>query len=155
MKNEWLDAYQNPYDPCPAIKAWGESDAEVAIKELWERLFHQGTIGTASYRAVPELVHLIEASVQPDWNSYALIASIEEARLGPDSPSMPMELDDGYARAWENLLPFALRDLSSANDDPLVRSLIAVIAHAKKQHSLAVIALCTEDERQDMLGMDS
>ncbi|PZU67528.1 MAG: hypothetical protein DI540_10540 [Sphingobium sp.] len=68
---------------------------------------------------------------------------------------MPMELDDGYARAWENLLPFALRDLSSANDDPLVRSLIAVIAHAKKQHSLAVIALCTEDERQDMLGMDS
>lgn len=68
---------------------------------------------------------------------------------------MPTELDDDYTRAWERLLPAALRDLGPANDDPLVRSLIAVIAHAKKQHSLAVIALCTEDERQEMLGVDS
>ena len=49
-------------------------------------------------------------------------------------------------------MTLALRDLANAADDELVRSLIAVIAHAKGQHSLGAIALCTEDEREEMLG---
>jgi hypothetical protein len=46
----------------------------------------------------------------------------------------------------------ALRDLETATDDLVVRSALAVIAHAKGQHTLATIALCTEDERAEMLS---
>lgn len=82
------------------------------------------------------------------------MASIEEGRLGPDAPAIPDELYEPYFRACERILPSALERMKDAAEDALVRSLIAVIAHAKKQHSIATIALCTEDERQEMLGID-
>lgn len=133
------------------MEAWLSGDGQQAADVLWERLYHQGTIGTASYAAIPELVRLVDEMAEPDWNGYALIASIEEGRLA-GGPPMPADLKDGYAAAWEKILPLAPNRLAEANDDPLVRSLIAVVAHAKDQHSLAALALCTEDERQEMLG---
>ncbi|EIZ79410.1 hypothetical protein WSK_2007 [Novosphingobium sp. Rr 2-17] len=152
---QWLDAYNCPFDPQPIIDAWAGGDGEQAVAELWLRLYHQGTIGTASYQAVPELVRILAGAPQPDWNAYALIASIEEGRLAPDNPALPVELEGNYRQAWEVITPMALGHLRTAFNDPLVRSLIAVVAHAKRQHSLAAIALCTEDERQEMLGIDS
>lgn len=82
------------------------------------------------------------------------MASIEEGRIDPEAPAIPDELNEPYFRAWEMILPSALEHMKGADEDALVRSLIAVIAHAKKQHSIATIALCTEDERQEMLGID-
>jgi hypothetical protein len=151
---KWLDAYNSPFDPRPIINAWAAGDGEQAAAELWLRLYHQGSVGTASYEAVPELVRLLNASAPPDWNAYALIASIEEGRSFPDSPTIPDELAGSYRQAWEAIVPRAIDHLRTASDDPLVRSLIAVIAHAKHQHSLAAIALCTQDERREMLGID-
>lgn len=57
-----------------------------------------------------------------------------------------------YDSAWMALLPLALRDIQVVNDDLTVRGILAVIAHAKGPHTLASIALCTEDERVEMLG---
>lgn len=152
---EWRDAYDAPFDPCAIINAWVAGDGDQAAAELWLRLYHQGTVGTASYQAVPELVRLLAAAPQPDWNAYALIASIEEGRLSTDNPAMPIELEGSYRQAWEAIVPIAVDHLRTASEDQLVRSLIAVIAQAKQQRSLAAIALCTEDERQEMLGIES
>ncbi len=74
--------------------------------------------------------------------------------MGREAPAIPDELSEPYFQAWEMILSAALEHMKSAADDALVRSLIAVVAHAKKQHSIATIALCTEDERQEMLGID-
>jgi len=148
----WLDAYGSPFDPFPVIEEWRPGDSETA-SILWERLYHQGDVGTASYAAVPALVRLMGDSVSPDWNGYALIASIEEGRLG-GGPAIPNELEDRYADAWGRVLPLALEHLATATDDLLVRSLIAVAALAKGQRSLAALALCTEDERREMLEID-
>ncbi len=95
---------------------------------------------------------MMQLQAAPDWNAYALIASIEEGRLAKSNPPIPDEIEQDYNRAWSALLPLALRDLADARDDLLVRGTLAVIVHAKGQHSLATIALCTEDERAEMLG---
>jgi hypothetical protein len=90
--------------------------------------------------------------VHPDWNAYSLVASIEEGRLAEGSPSIPPAIEKDYELAWAAILPLALRDLAEATDDLLVRGALAVVAHAKGQHSLATMALCTEDERVEMLS---
>lgn len=147
----WQDAYGHPFDPRPVIEAWAAGRAPDAVGELWGRLYHQGGIGTASYVAVPALVATLVLTTLPDWNAYALIASVEEARLNA-GPPVPSAVASSYRAAWEQVLPLALSHLAAATEDVLVRSLLAVIALAKGQRSLAAIALCTEDERQEMLG---
>jgi hypothetical protein len=149
--NEWLNADGRPYDPNPALASWQAGDAS-AGRELSEHLYHQGTVNSASYAAVEGIVSMIAGAETPDWNAYALLASIEEGRLIAANPAMPSELEVPYRDAWKRVLPKALADLTDASDDPTVRSILAVIAYAKGQHSIAAITLCTEDERLEMLG---
>ena len=148
----WLSAYGEPYDPRPAIRAWRSGRGDEAARDLWDQLHHQGTVNSASYAAVREIVSMMQEQAEPDWNAYALLATIEEARLAEGNPPIPSDLQADYDRAWAELLPIALRDLVEAEHDLVVRSALAVVAHAKGQHTLATIALCTEDERVEMLG---
>ncbi|MDH7637994.1 hypothetical protein [Sphingomonas oryzagri] len=145
----WLSAYQKPYDWRPAVKAWSSGAGDVAAKELWGNLYHQGSIGSASLAAAPDLVRLLSDLERPDWSAYALLASIEQGRA---DGALPPELESAYQAAWADLVSLAFRDLREASDDLLVRSILAVIAHAKGQRSLAALALCTEDERREMLA---
>lgn len=148
----WLSAYGAPYDPLPALATWRAGQAPDAAQELWDKLYHQGTVNSASYAAVGEIVRIMQEQTEPDWNAYSLVASIEEGRLAEGNPPLPSSLEQDYAHAWAVILPMALRDLETATDDLVVRSALAVVAHAKGQHTLATIALCTEDERGEMLS---
>lgn len=148
----WLSAYGEPYDPRPAIEAWRAGSVEDGSEELWENLYHQGSVNSASYAAVGEVVRMMQEQAAPNWNAYALIAGIEEARLAEGNPPVPEALEADYRRAWDAALPLALRHLQEADDDLTVRSALAVVAFAKGQHRLASIALLTEDEREEMLG---
>ncbi|MBB3692057.1 hypothetical protein FHY05_000669 [Sphingomonas sp. BK580] len=150
--NPWLSAYGEPYDPRPAIEAWRTGHVEDAVQELWDKLYHQGTVNSASYAAVGEIVLMMQKQAEPDWNAYALVASIEDGRLAKGSTPIPSELAQQYENAWTAILPIALRDLAGAQDDLTVRGALAVVSYAKGQHTLAAIALCTEDERVEMLG---
>ncbi|RYE96952.1 MAG: hypothetical protein EOO77_39990 [Oxalobacteraceae bacterium] len=76
--NLWLSAFGEPYDPRPAIEAWRAGQAEDAAQELWDQLYHQGTINSASYAAISAIVSMMQKQAQPDWNAYSLVASIEE-----------------------------------------------------------------------------
>ena len=148
----WLRAYGEPYDPRPAIELWRAGQVEDAKQELWDKLYHQGTVNSASYAAVGEIVLMMQRQAKPDWNAYSLVASIEEARFADGNPPVPSELKQDYERAWDAILPMALRDLAKTEDDLVVRGALAVVAHAKGQHTLATIALLTEDERMEMLS---
>lgn len=149
--SDLLDAYGNPFDPHPYVARWKDGERDEPVRVLWEHLFHQGDVGSASFAAIPDLVELVATLTQPDWDAYALIASIEETRANQNE-LLPASLAPAYFTAWKSVMTLKLRDLANAADDELVRSLIAVIAHAKGQHSLGAIALCTEDEREEMLG---
>jgi hypothetical protein len=148
--SQLLDGCRTPYDPRPALDSWRRGEGKIASRELWAKLLHQGDVDTAAYASTPELVKLLHLA-QVDWNVYALIACIEDGRLAKQNPPVPAGLAHSYRTAWEAVVQPALRDLAAADDDLSVRSILAVLAHAKGQHSIAKLALLTEDERQTLL----
>ena len=119
---------------------------------MWERVHHQGDLGTAAYAIVPELVRLMSDAPKPDWRAYALIAIVEERQEAEGNPTIPDWLVRPYETAMRGVVRPALAHLRDADGDAEVRSLLAVLAHAKGQSTIGVIALWTEDERSEALG---
>jgi hypothetical protein len=146
------DASGEPYDPRPALDAVANGDADEGYDELWQRLHHQGDLGTAAYAAVPELVRLVQGAALPDWRAYALTATIEERRKADGSPPIPHWLSEAYAMALADVVQPATDHLRLTEADLEVRSLLATIAQAKGQRTIGAICLWTEDERAEALG---
>jgi hypothetical protein len=144
--------YRLSCDPRDTLRALEGGAVIDAWTWLWENLHHQGDVGEASYATIPELVRIHERRGVPDWNTYALAATIEEVRYEPDNPPMPTWLAKDYDQAWRRLFELGLAELPAATDENLVCSILAVLAHAKGQRRLGAIAMLTEDERQEMLG---
>ena len=91
---ELISGYKIPYDPWPVLKRL-ESDRESAINELWENLYHQGDVGSASYAAVPKLVVAGELS---------LVAAIEVARQRESNPPIPDSIESDYYQALSSAM---------------------------------------------------
>jgi hypothetical protein len=145
--------YRVPYDPRPALERL-ESGNEIAAAwaELWEDLFHQGDVGEASYTAVPELVRVHRARGVADWNTYALVGTIELARDAERNPELPAWLEGSYRTAWAALERTALEELPAATDDSLVRSILGFLALAKGQRNHGRLLLeFTGDEIEEMI----
>ncbi|HJT39957.1 MAG TPA: hypothetical protein VJ762_06455 [Sphingobium sp.] len=143
--------YRTPYDPRNAIGKLRDGDAKVAWDELWQELHHQGDVGEASYAAVPLLAEVHEARAMPDWNTYALAATIEEARHNPNNPGLPDWLVDDYDAAWQKLQRLAIDELPGSAVPELTDSIIAVLAFGKGRISLGQMAMLADDERKEML----
>ena len=143
--------YRQLYDVRPALQRFAAGDVAV-WDEFWQELHHQGDVGEASYAAIPEIVRAYVAQGRPDWNVFALAATVEEARHGAGNPTLPAWLADNYESAWRQLEVRALADFPAASNDELVSSILAVLALAKGKRTLARMALLTEDEREEMLG---
>ncbi|MGE5563963.1 MAG: hypothetical protein ACM3ZV_11770 [Bacillota bacterium] len=149
--SQLTDAKGDPYDPRAALKAIASGDADHGYDELWQRVHHQGDLGTAAYAVVPDLVRLMSHRAKPDWRAYALIAIIEERRKADRNPNIPDWLEGPYVTAMREVVEPALSHLRDVDDDADVRSLLAVLAHAKGQPTVGAFALWTEDERQEAL----
>jgi len=116
---------------------------------MWTELYHQGDVGEASYAAVSHLVRIHDARGIADWHTYALVATIEDARHNGRNPELPANLRDAYEDAWRKLVDLELRELGAAEDPILVCSVIAI---AKGQLTLGQLAVTfTEDERREMI----
>ena len=142
--------YRVPYDPRKALRTLElDEDVEAAWEELATELYHQGDVGEASYATVPHLVRIHEQRGVADWNTYALVAMIEEARQIGDNPALSADLRGPYDQAWQRLVQIALRELDAAEEPSLVSCIIAVIAMGKSQFNLGRFAvLFDEDERK-------
>jgi hypothetical protein len=136
-----LGGYRIAYDPRTALGALERGEAEIAWRELWGELHHQGDVGEASYAAVPHLVRIQAARGAPDWNAYALVATIEMARLDGRNPALPPDVREAYEAAWRRLVELGLRDLAEAQDPALASAIIGVIAIAKGQPALGPLAV--------------
>lgn len=150
---QWSDlkgAYGEPYDPRSATRQLLKNDAS-AWSELWQELHHQGDIGEASYAAIPLLISAHQSRGLADWNTYALAATIEEARHAPQNPPMPHWLLPHYEASWKTLETIALKEFPTASSTELVDSIIAVLALAKKRITLGRMAMLNDDERMEML----
>lgn len=145
--------YRIPYDPRPALRAWERgSDVDAAWKELWNELHHQGDVGEASYAAVPHLIRIHRERGIPDWNAYALAATVELARHSEQNPVLPAWLEAGYRRAWLDILEAGLAELAVVDDPLIVQCVLATVAIAKGRRTYGRILLdFTEDEIEEML----
>jgi hypothetical protein len=148
-----LGGYRIHYDPRNALRALERTDkTESAWQELWNELYHQGDVGEASYAAVPHLVRIQAARGAADWNTYALVATIEIARREGHNPELPAILRDDYQAAWRELVKLGLRDLESAEDPTLVASILGVVAIGKGLFTLGQLAVdFDESERREMI----
>jgi hypothetical protein len=143
-----------PFDPRAALrKLAAGSDIEGAWRQLWDGLHHQGDVGKVSYACVPHLVRIQEARGMPDWNTYAIVATIDLARGRRRNPVVPSWLGAEYASAIEHLAELALRELPRAGDREATRSMLAVLAIWKgaPRYGRVLIELA-EDELPDLGG---
>jgi hypothetical protein len=72
--------------------------------DLWSRLFHQGSVYTASYAAVPiivEAIKKVDAPIAMDF--FLLPVSIEIARHTDNAPQLPDDLSTDYLSAIREL----------------------------------------------------
>ena len=146
--------YRVPYDPRKALLGLENGDPAAAWQELWAELYHQGDVGEASYAAVPYMVRIHETRRLADWNTYALVATIEEARLDRRNPELPAYLKPGYDAAWKRLVKIGIGHLADAEEAILVSSILGLIAFGKKQISLGqFVTGFTEDERKELLEL--
>lgn len=152
--NRWLElsgGYGTPYDPRGAIRKLARGNVAEAWEELWKELYHQGDVGEVSYAAISKIVDEHEARGVSDWNTYALAATVEEARRNPNNPILPSWLASDYEAAWRKLQVMALTELSTATTDELIDSIIAVLAFGKNRAALGRMAMLAEDERTQLL----
>jgi hypothetical protein len=145
--------YKVVYDPLPALRRLALHYGDKSVwDELWNELHHQGDVGDASYAAVVEIAHISEGHASAYWGAYGLAATIEEARLVDGRyPPIPAWIKPHYKTAWQTLFELALRDLAVSADDPTVNCTLAVVALHRGRLNLGRMAMCTEDERAEML----
>lgn len=154
--NRWagLEAgYRRPVDLRPLLKNLeSDADPQPAWDALWQELHHQGDIGPGSFVAVPHLVRIHRARGQVDWNTYALIATIELARGRGRNPDLPEWAADAYRAALHELGQVGLAELPRAADPETVRSILALLAvvHGARSYGRILLEL-TEDEVAEML----
>jgi hypothetical protein len=107
--------------------------------ELWSRLYHQGTIYTASYAVVPIIVDAIKKTDTPvTMNFFLLPVSIELARHSTGAPALPSFIADDY-RASIRQLGILANDYINVEDQYLRRA-----AEAAKLISLGEIDKANE-----------
>jgi hypothetical protein len=127
-------------------------EGEDVWDELWEELHHQGDVGEASYAAVPHIVRITAAWPARGWQPYALLSTIEGQRYSKRNPPLPDWLTADYFHSWEQLLELAMRDVRTATDPLLLRSLLGTLAFARGAVPLGcLISAVSQDEIKELL----
>jgi len=120
--------YRVPIDIRPLLsKLKNESSPEV-WDELWDELHHQGDVGEASYAAVPYLVAIYRERSKVDWNTYALVATIELARTQGANPGVPECFENDYRNALRELSDIGRLEIMQTTDAEASRAILSVIA---------------------------
>ncbi|MGH9342186.1 MAG: hypothetical protein ACRD19_00260 [Terriglobia bacterium] len=109
--------------------------------ELWDNLHHQGDVDFASYAALPYVLAAHRLQGMPEWNAYALAGTIELCRNGDWNRALPGWLAAGYEAAWANAPSICCSDLPDADDEITVRSIMSVLAVAKRLRVHAEVLL--------------
>ena len=148
--------YRIPYDPRPALsKLSAGLDVAETWLELWNELHHQGDVGEASYAAIIVLANLCSVERPPDWNLFALAATIEVERHRKANPPLPEWLRSDYEEAWKKLADLALGCLRNSADPEMLQSSLAVLAIARGGLKMgALIIHLDQSELDEILERD-
>ena len=107
---------------------------------LWSALCHQGDVYSASYAALPYIIHYIEENPKEITSSYVhLPLQIEISRFKEHGPKIDSDLETEYFRALKNLLHL-VPEISS-NPKVSARILSATVAIINGNHQLGDLIL--------------
>jgi hypothetical protein len=122
--------YRVPFDPRPLLLRLRDGDDRSSVwPELWQELYHQGDVGVASYAALPQLCRIEVSRPEPDWQTYALVATICLARdATPSNPPIPAWLEPACLAGLEALARAGAGHLDSVADAETARSILAILA---------------------------
>lgn len=146
--------YRTTVDLRPLLRALETAaDPLSAWDSLWQELYHQGDVGVGSFVAVPHLVRIHRVRGAVDWNTYALVATIEMARSQGTNPDVPDWARSEYDAALRELGRIGLVELPRAPGIEAVRSILAILAitHGARIYGRVLVEL-SEDEVVDLLG---
>ena len=128
--------YKVPYDASKALRRLSnEGPSDDLWDEFWQELYHQGSIGPASYAAIPHLLEWVKQSQKLYWQVFSLVATIELARKNNEAP--PPELEASYFQAIKDIPAWVGRHSDTAWNATLTYNIVTCIALAKEQHLLA------------------
>ena len=117
------------YDPRFAVDKLASNVNEAqAWDELWQQLHHRGGLGDSAYAAVPQLVQMHRKRGIADWNTYALVATIELARDLPGNPPIPHWIQRQYANAVREIADLGAHEITTVSDVITTRSILAILA---------------------------
>jgi hypothetical protein len=132
--------YGIPYDPSKILRKLADSaftdDVQHIFDELWENLYHQGDVGTASYLAVTALISICIGKRSFDWNYIGLCVTIENARLRGDNPELPQEYDDLYFGSITKFETYLISNFKSITDKESQRLVLSLLATVNGQPDL-------------------
>jgi hypothetical protein len=140
--------YRTPIDLRPLLRRLeSDRDTKATWDDLWGELHHQGDVGEASFAAVPHLVRIHRLRGDRDWNTYAIVATIELARGKDRNPDVPEWTREAYDQALRDLAQLGLEELPRAADKKTVRSILSVLAivHGARTYGRILVEF-TEDE---------
>jgi hypothetical protein len=149
--NRWLEltaGYRTPVDLRPFLRRLETApDPKPVWEELWQELYHQGAVGPGSFVAVPHLVRIHRLRLRADWNTYALVGTIELARAQGRNPDVSESDNVAYESAIRDLARTGLEELPNAADPETVRSILAILAivHGARTYGRVLLEF-TEDE---------
>jgi len=124
-----------------------DSSARAKIWEkLWTTLCHQDDVFTASYAAVPHILHIAVETREPvDWGLFGLPAAIEIGRLRGTGPPIPDFLRPDYERALSDAGRLIGLHWHSSWDRILLRVAFGLAAAAKGDVDLADALMNLDD----------
>jgi hypothetical protein len=144
--------YREPFDPRPLLTRLRTEDNTAEVwQQLWGELHHQGDVGEASFAAVPFLVEICQQRSVFDWNTYAMVATIELARNHGKNPDVPQWMADEYFRAIDELASLALKGVLQAEGADNIRAMLSIVAIKKglRMHGRFLVQY-SEDELAQM-----
>ncbi len=155
--NRWESlkgGYRVPFDPRPFLEKFeAGKNTDDDWHEFWGEIHHQGDVGEASYAAVPHLVRIYRMRGAINWNTYAIVATIELARAQGKNPDVPDWLAESYFAAIQDLAQLGLAEVERAEDLEDIRAILSVLAIWKGTRTHGRFLLIYSEE--ELLGLES
>ncbi|MEK6478531.1 hypothetical protein WJR50_13390 [Catalinimonas sp. 4WD22] len=141
--------YQIFYDPSIALKKLervdNEKDEDLIWEELWQELYHQGDIGTASLLTIPQLIRIYKIKNRANYQVFAFITAVELSRVN-GAVSIPPEFKDEYQTALDQLPQLIDLVKNQMWDSVLAASVLSATAIWKRKYKMAELISELEDE---------
>ena len=104
---------------------------------IWSSLAHQGDVYSASFAAVPWVIHFLSTDPsRASWEYFGFPAQVEICRANA-SIEIPSDLEQEYLAALRELPRLSALALEGERDEVFLRSALSAIAVSKGEHLLA------------------